>query len=138
MRGGVAAGGAFAATREAADCFRGHLGSCRLLRAPMLKRSMIWALAIILTLGGLPLVSMLLALGFADAFDCGINEGSVQPCIVFGHDFGGLLYPMALSGWFAMFTIPLAGLALIVWLIVLIVLFFFFKHRRRRAGGVVE
>jgi hypothetical protein len=29
---------------------------------------------------------------------------------------------MAVGGWFAMFTVPLAALALIVWLIVLVVL----------------
>jgi hypothetical protein len=102
----------------------------------MLKRLMTWALALILLLGALPLVSMLLALLFGSAFDCGINEGFVQPCVVFGHDFGGLLYPMALAGWFAMFTIPLAGLALIVWLIVLVVLLFI--RRYRRADGEAE
>ena len=71
---------------------------------------MIWALVLILLLGAFPL-------------------GSVRPCVALGLDFGGLLYPMAVGGWFVMFTIPLAGLALIVWLVVLVVSLFMRRHR---------
>ena len=53
----------------------------------------------------------------------------VCPCVALGLDFGGLLYPMAVGGWFVMFTIPLAGLALIVWLVVLVVSLFMRRHR---------
>jgi hypothetical protein len=102
----------------------------------MPKRPMIWALAMILLLGAFPLVSLLLAVLFASAFGCALDEGSVHPCVVLGLDFGDMLYPMAVGGWFVMFTIPLAGLALIVWLIVLVVLLFMRRHRR--ADGVVE
>jgi len=40
-------------------------------------------------------------------FGCQLDEGSVHPCVVLSLDFGGLLYPMAVGGWFVMFTIPL-------------------------------
>jgi hypothetical protein len=56
--------------------------------------------------------------------------------VVLGLDFGDLLYTMAVGGWFVMFMIPLAGPALIVWLIVLVVLLFMRRHRR--ADGVIE
>ena len=102
----------------------------------MPKPRMIWALAMILAFGALPVVSLLLAVLFATAFGCQLDEGSVHPCVVLGLDFGGLLYPMAVGGWFVMFTIPLAGLALLVWLIVLVVLLV--RRRYRRADGVVE
>ena len=102
----------------------------------MPKRRMIWALAAILLFGAFPVVSLLLAVLFALAFGCPLDEGSVHPCVVLGLDFGDLLYIMAVGGWFVMFTIPLAGLALIVWLIVLVVLLFMRRHRR--AGRAVE
>jgi hypothetical protein len=102
----------------------------------LMTRLMTWALAAILLFGFFPVLTLLLALLFASAFGCDVNEGSVHPCVVLGVDFGGLLYPMAVGGWFAMFTIPLALLALIVWLIVLIVLLLVRRHRR--AGRTVE
>ena len=86
------------------------------------KRLMIWALGLILLFGFFPVLSLLLALLFALPFGCELDEGSVHPCVVLGLDFGGLLYSMSVGGLFAMFTIPLAGPALIVWLIVFVVL----------------
>ena len=102
----------------------------------MTKQRMIWALAVIVLFGALPLLSMLLALLIASPFGCPLDEGSVHPCVIFGLDFGTLLYTMAVGGWFVMFTVPLAGLALIVWLTVLLVLLLI--RRRRRANEVVE
>ncbi len=102
----------------------------------MAKRMMIWALTLILLLGAFPLLLLLLAVLFASAFGCQLDEGSVHPCVVLGLDFGGLLYPMAVGGWFVMFTIPLAGLALIVWLIVLAVLLFIRRHRLAERGVI--
>ena len=95
----------------------------------MPKRLMIWALVLILLLGAFPLLSLLPAVLFASVFGCQLDEGSVRPCVALGLDFGGLLYPMAVGGWFVMFTIPLTGLALIVWLVVLVVLLFMRRHR---------
>ena len=98
----------------------------------MPKRMMIWALALILLFGTFPLLTLLSAVLFASAFDCQLDEGSIHPCVVLGLDFGGLLYPMAVGCWFVMFTIPLAGLALIVWLIAWVVLLFTRRHRIRQ------
>jgi hypothetical protein len=88
----------------------------------MTRRLMTWMLAAILLFGAFPILTLLIAVLFATAFSCDLNEGMIHPCVVLGIDFGGVLYPMAVGGWFAMFTVPLAALALIVWLIVLVVL----------------
>ena len=52
--------------------------------------------------------------------------------MLLGLDIGGELYTMFVLIWFGMMTIPLAAVALLVWLaaaIILVVL-----HRRRRAA----
>ena len=58
----------------------------------MPKRMMIWALALILLFGAFPLLTLVSAVLFASAFGCQLDEGSIHPCIVLGHDSGGLLY----------------------------------------------
>jgi hypothetical protein len=92
-------------------------------------RRMIWALAMILLFGALPLASALFAVLFTSAFGCTLNEGDPHPCVVMGFDFGFLMYQMGLGVLLLIFTIPLAGLALIVWLIVLVVLLYKRRHR---------
>jgi hypothetical protein len=44
----------------------------------MLKRGMIWALALILLLGALPVISLILAVLLASAFGGGLDEGSIS------------------------------------------------------------
>jgi hypothetical protein len=90
----------------------------------------------ILLFGALPLLSLLLAMTIASPFGFQLDEGNVHPCVIFGLDFGALLYAMAVSGWFALFTMPLAGLALIVWLIVFVTLLVI--GRQRRTDRVIE
>jgi hypothetical protein len=101
-----------------------------------MKWRMIWALAMILLFAALPLLSTTLAVLFATTFGCALDEGDIRPCVVLGHDFGSLLYSMGLSIVSIIFTVPLAALALIVWLIVLVV--WLFRRRRRQADGAVE
>jgi hypothetical protein len=92
----------------------------------MPKRLMIWTQALILALAACPLPAGLLAVALTSAAGCRLGENSPIPCVVFGHDFGGLLYGMASSIRFVALTIPLAVLAVIVWRIVL-----YFKSARR-------
>jgi hypothetical protein len=66
----------------------------------MPKRMMIWALALILLFGAFPLLTLVSAVLFASTFGCQLDEGSIHPCIVLGLDFGGLVYPMTVGGWF--------------------------------------
>ncbi len=70
----------------------------------------------------------------ANAHGCKVDEGSVHPCIIGGHDYGELLYALGVLGWLMLVTL-LGGLfAFVIWLIVLIL------HRvswqKRFAAGV--
>jgi hypothetical protein len=94
-----------------------------------------WALAIIVLFAASPLVSLILAILIAAPFGCRLDEGSVYPCVILGVDFGTLLYVMSVSAWFVMFTVPFAGLALIVWLVVLLSVLFVRRARLLRQGG---
>lgn len=53
---------------------------------------------------------------FAERHGCRLNEGSVNPCVVNGVDYGERLYSAFVSGWYLLVTGPVAlaclGLAL--------------------------
>ncbi|WIY52842.1 hypothetical protein O9Z70_15525 [Devosia sp. YIM 151766] len=68
-----------------------------------------------------PLASVYLTYLIADANGCQVNEARVQPCLVLGADWGGLLYNMGVMGWFMLATLPLGGGAFLVWLASLII-----------------
>jgi hypothetical protein len=74
----------------------------------------------------LPILAVLVATALASIGHCDLDEGSVHPCILLGHDFGGVLYPMFVSGWFGLMTLPVLAAALLLWIVVEIV------HRLRR------
>ena len=84
----------------------------------MTKRLMIPSLMLIVLFGVAPLWSDLTASTTANALGCALDEGSAHLCLLAGHDIGGMLYSMFVNIWFGMMTIPFAGLALLVWLIV--------------------
>jgi hypothetical protein len=83
---------------------------------------MILALVLILLFGALPVLSALSAFAIAGLLDCGLDEGSIHPCLFFGRDVGDMLYTMLVSGWFGMVTIPFAGVALAIWFVIALVL----------------
>lgn len=67
-----------------------------------------WKLAILsAVIGVLPLLIALLGGFIADRLGCEMNEGSVQPCLLWGRDISHHLYGMFMCGWFAMLTLPL-------------------------------
>ncbi len=68
-------------------------------------------------IGSLPIISVALAGFIATVNECPLNEGGVQPCILWGRDIGGLLYTMAVMGWLGLFSIFIvaAGLLGIAW-----------------------
>jgi hypothetical protein len=89
----------------------------------MIKRLMIWLLALILLFGAAPVISVLIAATVANVQGCQLDEGNVHPCVVLGADLGGLLYGMGVLGWMALMTVPMAALALLAWLAAAIVLY---------------
>jgi hypothetical protein len=78
------------------------------------------ALVAILAFAFAPIGSVMLCAGIANAYGCKVDEGSVHPCIINGHDYGELLYDLGVMGWFMLVTIPSGLVAFASWLIVLI------------------
>jgi hypothetical protein len=83
------------------------------------KRYYIGSLILIALFGGYPFASMLVASFVANAAGCGLDEGQAHACIIHGHDYGPRLYEMAVSVWLMIFTLPLAELAFLIWIVVL-------------------
>jgi hypothetical protein len=67
-----------------------------------------------------PIGSVTLCAAIANAHGCKVDEGSVHPCIVNGHDYGQLLYTLGVLGWLMLVTIPAGLFAFIIWLIILL------------------
>jgi len=92
------------------------------------------ALFAILAFAFAPIGSVMLCAGIANAYGCKVDEGSVHPCIINGHDYGELLYSLGALGWLMLVTLPAGALAFVFWLIALIL------HRatwrKRAAAGV--
>jgi hypothetical protein len=92
------------------------------------------ALFAILAFAFAPIGSVKLCAGIANAYGCKVDEGSVHPCIINGHDYGELLYDLRVLGWLMLVTLPAGALAFVFWLIALIL------HRatwqKRVAAGV--
>ena len=55
----------------------------------------------------------MLCAAIANAYGCKVDEGSVHPCIINGHDYGELLYSLGVMGWFMLVTIPGALVAFV-------------------------
>ncbi|RDU96837.1 hypothetical protein [Trinickia dinghuensis] len=79
-------------------------------------------LFLIVLIGISPFISVSIAGAIADGRSCGLDEGSIHPCMFLGHDVGNLLYTMFVMGWAGLVTIPTALGLLGVWGVVELVL----------------
>jgi hypothetical protein len=94
-----------------------------------------WVVLVLIVLVALAPVGSVVTCGLiANAHGCKVDEGSVHPCIINGHDYGQLLYTLGVLGWLMLVTIPGGVFAFVIWLIILIL------HReswqKRFAAGV--
>ncbi len=92
----------------------------------------ILAVVAAILIGATPIVSVITASAVANANNCTLHEGFVNPCVVGGVDVGHTLYSMFVLGWLAFISIPLGALGLlmsVVWLLVVILV----KRGRKRA-----
>src|SRR5689334_12334536 len=83
----------------------------------------LWYVLALLPIGAFacaPIASVILCATIANAYGCKVDEGSVHPCIINGHDYGELLYSLGVMGWFMLVTIPGGLVAFVSWLIFLI------------------
>lgn len=90
----------------------------------MKKRSVLIhgsVLLAIFLIGFGPLLISLAAGAFANINDCTLHEGFVNPCIVFGLDWGETLYTMGTLGWLSLASLPLAFVFLGLYLAFLLV-----------------
>src|SRR6516165_1804239 len=77
------------------------------------------ALVVILAFAFAPIGSVMLCGAIANAYGWKVDEASVHPCIINGHDYGELLYSLGVMGWLMLATIPLGLVAVVSWLIFL-------------------
>jgi hypothetical protein len=92
-------------------------------------------LALIILVGLAPIGSVMACAVIANAHGCKVDEGSVHPCIVNGHDYGHLLYTLGVMGWLMLLTIPAGLFAFAIWLVLLI--WHRASWRKRFAAGFV-
>jgi hypothetical protein len=88
-------------------------------RFPSLAYGLILAAILLLTL--LPVISVVVASTIAGVNGCALDEGGMHACLVAGQDLGELLYTLFVLGWLMLASLPLGGIAVIVWLVILII-----------------
>ena len=86
----------------------------------------------ILLLGFSPVIASLIAGTIAEANDCTLHEGFVNPCIINGEDWGQDLYTYGMLGWFALGTIPIALAVAAVYVAVVVIIAIIQAARRRK------
>jgi hypothetical protein len=86
----------------------------------------------ILLLGASPFISVMIAGAIAEANDCVLHEGFVNPCIINGEDWGQDLYTFFVLGWLALATIPLALMVAGIYLVIVIIVAIVQANRRRK------
>lgn len=91
------------------------------------------ALFLILLFAAAPLLSAVIASTIADALHCTVNEGGGAGCIFRGSDISETLAEMFVAGWLTFITVPIAVVALAIWLIVAIIVVVV-RWRRRGAA----
>ncbi len=63
----------------------------------------------------LPIMAVLLSTATASLGGCKLDEASVHPCVIAGVDIGGTLGALFIMGWLGVMTLPLLGMAVLVW-----------------------
>lgn len=84
-------------------------------------RRYVFFLVLIVLIGVFPVISVVVSSAIAEANGCVLHEGSANPCIVFGADWGDTLYTMFVMGWALLFTIPASTVLLGIWVLALLV-----------------
>jgi hypothetical protein len=77
------------------------------------RRTYLWSYLLTILFMFAPLLSVLIASAIASAAGAELDESGPHPCILFGFDFGGLLYRMFVAGWFGLGTIPIGLLVIL-------------------------
>jgi hypothetical protein len=78
-------------------------------------------LVVIVLLGTAPLLGLIAADVIASAHGCTLSEGTASVCMVMGSDWGEGLYAAFVLPWLLLATLPLAGGAVLVLLVIFII-----------------
>jgi len=76
---------------------------------------------LIVVAAAFPLLAAFAAGTIANLNGCTLNEGSANPCVIAGADYGDTLYSLGVLGWLAIATVPIGIAALAVWALIFIV-----------------
>jgi hypothetical protein len=79
------------------------------------------AFVVIILAGFAPLIGLIAADAIASAHGCALNEGTINVCMVMGSDWGEGLYAAFVLAWLLLATLPLAGGAVLVLLVIFII-----------------
>ena len=79
-----------------------------------------------------PVLATMAAGAFSNWQGCDLDEGSVHPCVVNGHDYGSLLDNLGVLGWLALMTIPLGGALLVGYVVVVLIVYGWLALSRAR------
>ncbi|MEO8205287.1 MAG: hypothetical protein ABI615_03845 [Chthoniobacterales bacterium] len=85
-----------------------------------------------------PVVSVCLAFFMAWLGNATVDEGSMHPCIIAGHDYGETVYTLFVLGWFGMWTIPTGVLAFIFYTGGAVIEWLISKAVKRRRARLAE
>ena len=77
-------------------------------------------------LAWLPAICLVVTVGVAAATGCRVDEGSVHPCIVAGHDIGDALYAGLMMVWAIVLAFPFMIGTVVLWV-------FFLRWRPARS-----
>ena len=67
--------------------------------------------------GWFPVIDVLICSTIAQIGHCQVSEDGPRQCLLFGADLGELAYSLGVTGWFFMFTWPVAILSVVLWLL---------------------
>ena len=87
----------------------------------MNRKQITWAYHGLILYTVAPILCVILASLIATATGSQLNEGSANPCIVFGVDIGGFLYSLFVMGWLMLVTIPTGIIGIIALSITLMI-----------------
>ena len=97
--------------------------------APVARRfpwAVYWVLfTLIFVLGNIPVITTVVSAAIANAYNCNISEGLLNPCVINGTDYGSDLQFGGMSFLYIFVTWPVAFVLFLIWIIVLLV------HRAR-------
>jgi len=93
-----------------------------------------WLLGITLAVLLIPVALPIIAGLTANLLACDLDEGSIHPCLIGSADIGKTLYAMAMFGWFAIGTLPLAAITIVAWIVVEVGVFIGRRYRASRTA----